>query len=267
MYRQLKIYKFCWMLLLLPMTANAGNTFPFTGLDTLNTRLNKVYSPGVKPQWLGESSLFWYRNYEKEGTFFYLVDAADGTKRKADTKEGLADFLKDRPELARMIESPGATSTQRSGEQNDGISPDGKWKAFIRNHNVYVVRTDQKDAQPTALSLDGAPGFGYRQLHWSPDSRKLAAMKVREVEERRIPLLESAPSHSCSPSCTGATMPSPATCSPSRFPPCSTWSRRNKSNWTRVRMNLSTHCSSRDGEKTAEAIRSSSTGGDTNVTS
>ncbi len=199
MYRQLKIYKFCWMLLLLPMTANAGNTFPFTGLDTLNTRQDKVYSPGVKPQWLGESSLFWYRNYEKEGTFFYLVDAEDGTKRKADTKEGLADFLKDRPELARMIESPEATSTQRSGEQNDGISPDGKWKAFIRNHNVYVVRTDQKDAQPTALSLDGAPGFGYRQLHWSPDSRKLAAMKVREVEERRIPLLESAPESQLQP--------------------------------------------------------------------
>ena len=199
MYRQLKIYKFCWMLLLLPMTANASNTFPFTGLDTLNTRLDKVYSPGVKPQWLGESSLFWYRNYEKEGTFFYLVDAADGTKRKADTKEGLADFLKDRPELARMIESPEATSTQRSGEQNDGISPDGKWKAFIRNHNVYVVRTDQKDAQPAALSLDGAPGFGYRQLHWSPDSRKLAAMKVREVEERRIPLLESAPESQLQP--------------------------------------------------------------------
>ena len=203
MNKQMNLRKFLLALLLIPLTANADNTFPFEGLDTLNTRLKKVYSPGIKAHWLGESNWFWYQNQEKTGTYFYLVDAMNGNKYKSGTREGLANHLQDQPKLAALLKPESKRDKprkQRSFTPDDeSLSPDGKWRAYIRDHNVYVVRTESKNAIPVPLSRDGAPGFGYRQLNWSPDSRKLAAIKVREVTERRIPLLESAPESQVQP--------------------------------------------------------------------
>ena len=72
------------------------------------------------------------------------------------------------------------------------ISPDKKWEASIRDFNVYI-RLVGKD-EYIALSLDGNSEHYYSPaIEWSPDSRKLATVKVRNVEVRRIPLLESGP--------------------------------------------------------------------------
>lgn len=191
----------CWLAMLWAMPASgiSGNVYPFEGLDTLGNRLQKVYSPGVRASWLGESSYFWYENRERKGTAFYLVDAASGKKRQADTREGLAAYLEDRPELAALLKGQTPQARQQGAPAEEGVSPDGKWKAFIRNSNVYLASLTDKDAAPVILSNDGAPGFAYGQLRWSPDSKKLAAMKVREVKERQIPLLESAPESQLQP--------------------------------------------------------------------
>ena len=191
----------CWLVMLWAMPASgiSGNVYPFEGLDTLGNRLQKVYSPGVRASWLGESSYFWYENRERKGTAFYLVDAASGKKRQADTREGLAAYLEDRPELAALLKGQTPQARQQGAPAEEGVSPDGKWKAFIRNSNVYLASLTDKDAAPVILSNDGAPGFAYGQLRWSPDSKKLAAMKVREVKERQIPLLESAPESQLQP--------------------------------------------------------------------
>ena len=72
------------------------------------------------------------------------------------------------------------------------VSPDKKWEAFIRDYNVYVREVGKEEL--TALSLDGNSELSYGpMIEWSPDSRKLATTKVRNVEDRRIPLLESSP--------------------------------------------------------------------------
>lgn len=71
------------LLLLWPAPAVADRNFPFDGLDTLGRRTNLVYNPAVKAQWLGRSTWFWYRNHEREGTFFYLVDASTGIRHRA----------------------------------------------------------------------------------------------------------------------------------------------------------------------------------------
>ena len=44
--------------------------------------------------------------------------------------------------------------------------------------------------------MDGTANLRYDgwSIIWSPDSRKLATVKVRDVQERRIPLIESSPS-------------------------------------------------------------------------
>lgn len=43
--------------------------------DAVMSYSDHVYSSAVSPHWLGDSHYFWYENHEKDGNFFYLVDA------------------------------------------------------------------------------------------------------------------------------------------------------------------------------------------------
>jgi len=73
------------------------------------------------------------------------------------------------------------------------ISPDGRWEAFIRNYNI-VVRSKDK-SQDLALSYDGSEGNAYElsSIVWSPDSKKVAAYRVRPGYHRKIQYVESSP--------------------------------------------------------------------------
>ena len=51
--------------------------------DNVMSYSDHVYSAAVNAHWLGESHYFWYKNHEKEGDFFYLVNADNGKKYKA----------------------------------------------------------------------------------------------------------------------------------------------------------------------------------------
>jgi len=71
-------------------------------------------------------------------------------------------------------------------------SPDGRWTARIRDHNV-VVREAASGAE-RELTKDGRDGDRYGgPFHWSPDSSRLVVMKTKAAERRRIPLVESSP--------------------------------------------------------------------------
>lgn len=71
-------------------------------------------------------------------------------------------------------------------------SPDGKQVAFIRNQNIYVK--NRTTAKETALSIDGTQGNYYSSyIQWSPDSKKVAAIRIRPVEKRYVYYVESSP--------------------------------------------------------------------------
>ncbi len=112
----------------------------------------------------------------------------------------------------RRAEAAAATSV---------ASPDGRWEAFVRDHNLWVRETG-RPTNEFALSSDGNPGNSFRrdasrdrlvgmdyakedypdtlpEVHWSPDSRKLVALQTRPVPERRVYLVESAPKDQLQP--------------------------------------------------------------------
>ncbi len=63
---------------------------------------------------------------------------------------------------------------------------------------MYVAGRIKKEV--TALTMDGIRNYTYgSRILWSPDSKKIATVKTRDVEERRIPLLESRPSTQLQP--------------------------------------------------------------------
>jgi len=78
-------------------------------------------------------------------------------------------------------------------------SPDGKWEAFIRNYNVWVRTKDKKEE--FALSRDGSEGdyYTYPSIAWSPDSKKLAAYRLRRGYHRVIQYVESSPGDQLQP--------------------------------------------------------------------
>ncbi|MGB8490061.1 MAG: DPP IV N-terminal domain-containing protein, partial [Bacteroidales bacterium] len=77
-------------------------------------------------------------------------------------------------------------------------SPDKKWKAYIKNYNVFVQSAgDKKEYQ---LSFDGALGEYYSSfIKWSPDSRKLVSCRVRPAEKHMIHYIESSPEDQLQP--------------------------------------------------------------------
>ncbi len=71
-------------------------------------------------------------------------------------------------------------------------SPDGKWTAFIKDHNLFVRA--QQDGKEIQLTTDGTADLAYAGPHWSPDSQRLAAFRVEQGDHKEVYLIESSPS-------------------------------------------------------------------------
>jgi dipeptidyl aminopeptidase/acylaminoacyl peptidase len=100
-------------------------------------------------------------------------------------------------------------SPQRNSQPSGGASsaprevtaPDGKRIAYVANYNVYVRPTGSSPDSGTALSTDGSEGnpFVAQTLAWSPDSRRLAAQRVRPGYRRLVRYVESSPADQVQP--------------------------------------------------------------------
>ena len=199
-------------LCLLAMAFGAGSTAAqvtradYERADTILKCSDRVYSPAIHPEWIDSSHYFWYKNHEKEGDFFYLDNAENGKKQRAADKKGLAAFFsKKQKELAESLLKEEEKKPDRWRRREEApapvVSPDKKWEAYVKDNNLYIspVRDEKEKDKPkeeVALTMDGTNNLRYDawSIIWSPDSRKLAAVKVRDVQERRIPLVESSPS-------------------------------------------------------------------------
>ncbi|MCW3786311.1 S9 family peptidase [Plebeiibacterium sediminum] len=91
------------------------------------------------------------------------------------------------------------TASERHWGWTDGIydfdpfySPDSAYVAYIKNYNVYVKELATNSEYQ--LSTDGSIGEFYSgEIHWSPDSKKIAALRIRDNEKHYIHLIESSP--------------------------------------------------------------------------
>jgi dipeptidyl aminopeptidase/acylaminoacyl peptidase len=87
----------------------------------------------------------------------------------------------------------------KDDQDKKSFSPDSQWVAYIKNYNVYIKRNGLSEKE-TQLSFDGSAGEHYdSDMAWSPDSKKLAAVKVRKNEDHTLYLIESSPSDQLQP--------------------------------------------------------------------
>ena len=127
--------------------------------DTLHRLADKVYSLGVVPEWIGDSHYFWYKNRERTGSVFYLVNAENGEKQRAGTLEELKKLL---PEIWKVTDK----KEKKKPVAKDGkvMSPDGKWLAYIRDNNVYIASSDKNQGEEVPLSID-AVSYTHLRAH------------------------------------------------------------------------------------------------------
>ena len=79
-----------------------------------------------------------------------------------------------------------------------GASPDKKWVAFIKDHDLHLreVATGREEA----LSKDGTDGDAYdADVSWAPDSSRVAAVRVRKGGTRTVYRIESSPKDQLQP--------------------------------------------------------------------
>ncbi len=85
-----------------------------------------------------------------------------------------------------------------SRKEPPGQSPDGKWVASIKEHNLYVRHAETEEE--TALTDDGTDDHAYSgRLYWSPDSTKLVVLRTRDGFKRKVHLIESSPDDQLQP--------------------------------------------------------------------
>ena len=95
---------------------------------------------------------------------------------------------------------------RRAADSTPRLSPDRRWEALVRNHNVYVrpafgAAGGAASDEGTVLSTDGIEGDAYAlaSLTWSPDSRRLAAYRVRPGLRRELHYVQSSPEDQLQP--------------------------------------------------------------------
>src|SRR5919197_2536322 len=95
----------------------------------------------------------------------------------------------------------GLFGERRLPPERPKISPDGKWEALVRNFNVYVRPVGGSARDDTMLSAEGSEGDAYdpQSIVWSPDSKRIAAFRVKPGYRREVHYIQSSPEDQLQP--------------------------------------------------------------------
>lgn len=233
-------------LLLLPTTLQAqGKAEDYARAERFlpwNAR-RLAFEAVVEPRWISGSQRFWYRKNTGEDKEFLLVDPEAKTRAAAfdhaKLAEGLGkaaqrqvqpkqlpfdefEFTSDGAAIQFRVETVGwkctlssyeCTRAERPSEENRRVtSPDGRWVASVRAHNLFVTST--ATGQEIQLTRDGEPNYGYatplpsvqllfeqatgdvRQpaaINWSPDSKRLVTYRIDSRNAQHFAVTQFAP--------------------------------------------------------------------------
>ncbi len=153
----------------------------------------------------GEIELWWHDTAGKRHSYGRV---ADGKECRQNTFEGHVwqATRKDGSNLGAAEAGAGATTVVFDGNlppappppPDKNLSPDGRWLAFIKDHNLWLKPT--VGGEPFALSTNGANDDPYSlPASWSPDSSRVVALKTLAGDHRVVTLVESSPADQVQP--------------------------------------------------------------------
>jgi dipeptidyl aminopeptidase/acylaminoacyl peptidase len=101
----------------------------------------------------------------------------------------------DKTEKKREEESQRRKDRDNDASQTDRSprhSPDGKWTAFLKDHNIFISSRED-EAKQIQLSQDGTEHLGYGEPSWSPDSQTVLAFRIEPGNHKEVYLIQSSP--------------------------------------------------------------------------
>ena len=142
------------------------------------------------------------------------IDFLDAGAIRLDVGQGIWEYVPKTGKMTRTGTKPPADDTPttrrsrrrgRSGRYGLGrdrsgqaTSPDGKMTVVVKDHNLHIRTKGAEDTQ--ALTRDGTAANAYTSyVSWSPDSKKLAAMRVKPGKPSKLYRVESSPADQVHP--------------------------------------------------------------------
>ncbi len=199
-----------------------------------------VFNNNVRANWMEDSIGFWYRINSRKGKEFFEVNVQRMVKKPLfnqqllayqlsallDTSFSAYDLPFDQVELKKDIIEFNINGKKygfnmrfsiiseiKKEEEIEGVkSPDGKWKAYVKNHNLFIQNLKTKNE--IQLSRDGIEKYEYANsyswynlidvdnpseakselnIEWSPDSKKIATIRTDYRKAKYLYLLQSVP--------------------------------------------------------------------------
>lgn len=214
-------------------TAQQEANFELAERFTGSKMSNMTGSTFLRPNWIEDQDNFWYEWEDTNGKKWVYVDARRNTSRPLfdtkviseqlsetfnrgfnannldlrgfdyDTDRQLFSFHVDSIEFKYYIDRnelvKGDSLESEEAERWATYSPDSTYIAFAREHDLYVMRTDDPDSTEIRLTHDGERWYSYQASHgdtttterlrsrasWFEDSKKLYVKRQdwREVDE------------------------------------------------------------------------------------
>ena len=167
----------------------------------------------IKNDTAGEIEIFWLEGRNQLRSYGKILPDQSATQS---TYGGHVWIMKDASgtPLAGAVAQDTPSSVSVTGriapspQPRDDLSPDGKWRAFIRGHNLAIEPI--AGGNTIELSTDGAPDAHFAgPIQWSPDSKKLSAWFVREVRSRQVHIVQSSPENQLQPKLKTIDYPKP----------------------------------------------------------
>jgi len=218
-----------------------------------------VFEAEVNPHWIEQTSRFWYLRRGPTEKQFLLVDSSGKTVTPAFDHEKMAtalsgaarrsfkptqlpfdtfDFLDGESAIEFTLEqfkwncSLKAYTCTRKGEApqvpREVLSPNGRWTAFVKQHNLYVRNTSTGEV--VQLTQDGEKHWDYAtplpssrimveqgtedvlerpDVEWAPDSSQLLTYRIDSRFSGRFTTLQFVPPDQLRPKAYTHTYPLP----------------------------------------------------------
>jgi len=180
----------------------------------------------IEPHWMADGNSFWFADGPPDSMVIHRVDPLSNRKKElfdvARLHEALRSFLGEAPpqrgvpfrmfefideeravrftvgerdltldlETYQVMDAPPEEVQSSDLRRGELPSPDGRWAAFVKDHNVWLrSRTDGSEMPLTEDGAEDTPWSLY-WAQWAPDGSRLAAFKddIRGVP--RLPVVK-----------------------------------------------------------------------------
>ncbi len=216
-----------------------------------------IYIADVSAHWVDKTNRFWYQKVSPSGSEFIAVDAehntsgpafdhvklaaalASLTKREVGATELPFDdieFSDDAKSIHFDLDDARWTCalsdykciSEPAPRSNEALSPDKKWAAYVKDHNLYV--RNASTGTSVQLTQDGVSGWDYATplpalrvlveqktedvkqpagVFWSPDSSKLITYRIDSRNAGRFTSLQFVPGDQLRPKAYTVVYPLP----------------------------------------------------------